>query len=146
MGVSLIRRSFLKALVAAPVAAKAVATDALAKAGVSASVSGVERGFEVDPSYYGSVTAGGTQTSVAQQLSHIAKERMLRRLSAQSEGCKRGHRRNVSRLDPDLASHRSFSASALLRIQADRNIQRELEWADLYMEDWEIRLREEVGL
>jgi hypothetical protein len=49
-------------------------------------------------------------------------------------------------LDPDLASHRSFSASALVHIQRERNRQRKRASNKAWMSKRIVKLKKELGL
>lgn len=114
------RRGFLRILAAAPVAGPVVARDAAKRAGV-ASV-----GIGVDQFVPGS--SGRSSPSV-----HDGEREWLigwckSVFSAEWEAEKRREGKNwqPSRLDPDLASSRSLSLSAAMRIQQDRDIERRI--------------------
>lgn len=114
---SIARRGFLRILGAAPVAAPVIAREAAAKAGLN--VSGLGSSGMGMPIGEGGLTSssedGGWAIRACQKV-----------FSKQWEDEKRREmlRWKPDRLDPDLASSRSFSLSTALRIQRERNIER----------------------
>jgi hypothetical protein len=128
------RRNFLKGMLAAPMAAKGVVTEALAKSGI------------VGPNEHNSIhkwftTSVHSDTAEEMEMSAPVSipdtvERALTRLAKRYAAKQKdfydpknriGARRSVRYLDPDLASYKSFSASTLQRIQGERNYHREYE-------------------
>lgn len=113
------RRSFLKFLGAAPVAAPVVAREAAARAGVSV-------GMPVTSALTG---ASGAVMGGSISASKSWTDEAVRFLSASAAGKRDLARKEDffrhefgSRLDPDLASSRSLSLSAAIRIQRERNL------------------------
>jgi hypothetical protein len=109
------RRGFLRLLAAAPVAAPVVAREPAQKAGVGAIGLGVDQ----------LIPAGSSGQSLSSDEGVWLTDWCRRVLSKEWEAEKRREGKSwlPSRLDPDLASSRSFSLSAALRIQQDRNIE-----------------------
>jgi len=112
----LARRSFLQLMGAAPIAAPVIAREAAAKAGVAAMPL---PSFEQD--YFGGInptTESGLPWAVERLRDLDAPEAFSKALAA------------VGRprlLDPDLASSRSLSLSAAMRIQREREARAKLE-------------------
>ncbi len=114
------RRGFLRLIAAAPVAAPVIAREAAQKAGVGVVGLGVGQ------------FATGSAGNPSPSSSHDEREWLTgwckRVFSADWEAEKRREGKGwmPSRLDPDLASSRSLSLSAALRIQQDRDIERRI--------------------
>jgi hypothetical protein len=111
------RRGFLRLLAAAPVAAPVVAREAAQKAGVTSLGLGAELASQgiSGPSPY-----GGEKEWVSSWCREVlskgwADERRKAILSS-----------SVGRLDPDLASSRSLSLSAAMRMQRERDAERSI--------------------
>lgn len=111
------RRGFLRLLAAAPIAAPVVAREAAQKAGIGAVGLGVDRFSSGDCGPSPSNDEGEWLTGWCRRV-----------LSKEWEAEKRREGKNwlPSRLDPDLASSRSLSLSAALRIQQGRDIERRI--------------------
>lgn len=109
---SLARRGFLRLIAAAPVAAPVMAREAASRAGVAALGSGYPM---CDPAVPSQNSEGDWVTSVAKKVFSKAWE---------DEQRERVGKWSVSILDPDLASSRSLSLSAAMRLQRERNIER----------------------
>lgn len=110
------RRSILKLFGAAPVGLPVVAREAASKAGIGA------LGLAPDEGCYPMAGSfGSNPASEADWVTQTAK----RVFSKDWENEERMRMREwyPSKLDPDLASSRSLSLSAALRIQRDRNIE-----------------------
>jgi hypothetical protein len=113
---SVARRGFLRLMAAAPVAAPVVAREAAQKAGISA----LGYGMPMPPSGAGNSIAGGNDW-----IRDWAKDVF-------SAGWKEARWQDiksnpVGALDPDLASSKSLSLSAAVRIQRERNFARMVE-------------------
>lgn len=111
------RRLFARALPVIPVAMKAAAaagvSDGIGVAAANAA-GAVASGNPVGPSGIGESYLDYLKRSLAE---HIANRAMRRARAA----------RFVSRLDPDLASSRSFSLAARIRLQGERDEERDFE-------------------
>lgn len=112
------RRGFLRLIAAAPVAAPVVAREAAQKAGVG-SIGAVMDAYPTGSSG-NQASSGGEREWLASWCKSV--------FSAEWEAEKRREGKNwqPSRLDPDLASSRSLSLSAAMRIQQDRDIERRI--------------------
>lgn len=113
----MLRRSFLRALAAAPVAAPVIAREATQKAGIPALGCGPSTWVGAMGGAPVPTDQGGYAASRLRELFDPAWERQQRESAA---------RNGVSRLDPDLASARSFSLSAAIRMQRERDVEREI--------------------
>ena len=109
MSTILARRGFIGALAALPTVARAAAE----KAGVTGPV-----GTAPSLSHGGAYPAPYADNAVEVR-NQIARVLDRSRLDRQRKELKR----NVTRLDADLASNRSLSLDAAIRIQAERNVQ-----------------------
>ena len=117
---SVARRGFLRLLAATPVAGPVIAREAAQKAGIGAVGIGLDQ--------YGPTSAGCPSSSSSDGEREWLMGWCKRVFSAEWEEEKRreGKRWMPSRLDPDLASSRSLSLSAAVRIQQDRDIERRI--------------------
>lgn len=113
------RRGFLGLLAAAPVAAPAAVGDVMA--GISPPI-GAFDGYANKLSYAGRIAECGSNKIDAS----FWRER-LKELSSKRGERRASYRRRVSKLDPDLASSRSLSLNAKIRIQAERDEQIDFE-------------------
>lgn len=111
------RRSFLRLLAAAPVAAPVVARDAAAKAGIGAVGLGIDN--------YGPPVSGQCYPAEPASEREWIAGNIKRVLSKAWEQEQRDSMRHwyPSRLDPDLAASRSLSLSAALRLQRERDVE-----------------------
>jgi hypothetical protein len=133
------RRSFLKLIGVAPIAAPVAAQEAAAKMGLR-SMLGAAGGL-----------GGGRLVGYAQECapatgSHLdyLKSRLTRLLDpSYAEDMRRDIRGSITHLDPDLASMRGISPSAAMSIQLDRIVKRNIE-----QETWSVRkqIKEWTGL
>lgn len=112
------RRSFLRIMGVAPLAAKATADKAIADL---AGVSPVSGGFGVPmPSLSGGVAEQSADTWKKKVLRFLAEKT----LPAWFEDEIRERNRHVGYLDPDIASKRSWSMNVKIVTQRQRNVER----------------------
>ncbi len=120
----MLRRSFLKGLVAAPVAAPVMARDAASAAGISPPLNTPPFKLDAVRAMTGAQTPAALDGSfvdyVRDELKRITSPEWENRTRAESA-------RSVTRLDPDLASSKSLSLSAAIRLQAKRDADRRIE-------------------
>lgn len=81
--------------------------------------------------------ARGRLADIAKQMVGLGADRDRRIADA---------RRNVARLDPDLADARAFSTATKIRLQAERDVERELARERGFMEREIASLRQTIGL
>lgn len=115
------RRSALRALVALPFAGKAAAESA------AASLSGIREGLGHSAIYPNALSSVGpthsepTKAQVTRALLDPKARQEIESILFQQEY------RSVSFIDADIAVHRSFSLSAKIAFQRQRNVERHLE-------------------
>jgi hypothetical protein len=116
------RRSILKAIGLAPVAAPVIAREAASKAGIGV--------FDLGMAYPSDCVQGsaalGKEASYREWILSQIKDVFSQSYRDQIA---RSYGRGITRLDPDLASSRSLSLSSAIRIQRDRLIDQEIERA-----------------
>ena len=108
------RRGFLRLLAAAPVAAPVIAREAAAKAGVTA----MGYGMPGASSPYGEAICGSSESWVADWAKNVFSQ------AWKDDRWEEISRNPVGALDSDLASSRSLSLSAAVRLQKQRNFER----------------------
>lgn len=140
------RRGILGALAGAPVAAKAAAAGLVTSPGaMSASLNNGAAKAMAGQAFGSSSLAALDRVGwarerladAAKQLVGLGSDRGMRVADA---------RRNVTRLDPDLADARAFSTATKIRLQAERDVERDLERQRGFMEREIASLRETIGL
>ena len=110
----MIRRSFLKLMGASPVALPVIARESTAAALTGNSISGIT----------GLVSASGIRNYILNDDDKDYKNSVRELVRAQNRNKLSKYDIEVIRLDPDLACMKSFSLSAVMRIQSERNIAR----------------------
>jgi hypothetical protein len=114
----MLRRSFLKAFAAAPVAAPVLAREAAAKAGVGPLLNA--------NTLQGSPLADPVPPPNGSFIDYVREEVQRTMSSEWTDRIRSESVRNVKRLDPDLACSRSLSLSAAVRLQAERDADRRI--------------------
>lgn len=117
------RRGFLKAAVITPVAAPVAMREAAASAGINPLIGVFSEGS------FGDDVDCESDFGPALKNDYIL-DRIKTTFSKKYQDKERDRLKNmaVNRLDPDLASSRSFSLSTAIRIQRERNVQRHIDY------------------
>src|SRR5690554_3619951 len=121
------RRGFLSFLGGA-----AVAGPSMAKSAVSTGIEGLSVGnaaglmqFAPQPSYYGDSLATSSGELPPSHPKHWVQRQLSDFMGATAEELREQRlRTRVHALDPDLATYRSYSLAAKMRIQRDRDFER----------------------
>lgn len=142
------RRRVLSGLVGAPIAAKAAAAE-VAGLATSGALSGGPSPSVMEYAK-GQIYAG--EAAAASVDRSWLRERLTERLAELAGLGKRRDalaaeaRRNLTRLDPDLAANRSFSLVAKFRLQAERLADYSIALEGSYLEQKIAGIRKELGL